>query len=308
MTLAIEPVESKRRQAFLRIAKNVTGTTLAGTVPTPALETTKMLGIALADAWMFWDVYRIYFDETLTAQKLRDMLGTAGIVVFTGGAFSYGVLRISQAMLGEFLNALPLVGWVVNGAIVGSSSLMLGLAWTAFVEERYRSETKAIESSPKPAISDKKQKVQITLTEEPEPQTSVVNGNGKALIKETAPADITVAPPKDIQPIQEQPKVVIEDDAPSAQPEKILTLHPEGKQGVEIDKDKYDTIRQAILDVLNKQEDILFKELVQQVETAIGDTFDGSVRWYVTTVKLDLEARHIIERVPDSSPQRLRLL
>ena len=35
--------------------------------------------------------------------------------------------------------------------------------------------------------------------------------------------------------------------------------------------------------------------------------FDGSISWYVTTVKLDLEARHVVERIPGTSPQQLRL-
>lgn len=304
MTLAIEPVENKRREAFLRIAKNVMGTTLAGSVPTPALETTKMIGIAIADSWMFWDVYRIYFDENLTAQKLRDLLGTAGIVVFTGGAFSYGVLRISQGLLGEFLNALPLIGWIVNGAIVGSSSLMLGLAWTAFIEERYRSESKLVTSGEKKQVNAGKKKVQISLTEETTPEKVAVNG--KALSTQVAKTDLAVAPRKDIMKIEEQqPKVVIEDEEAT---EKFLTLHPEGKQGTEIDKSKYDVIRAAIINALSDKEEVLLKDLNEMVEAAIGDTFDGSVRWYVTTVKLDLEARKLIERIPDSSPQRLRLI
>jgi hypothetical protein len=33
----------------------------------------------------------------------------------------------------------------------------------------------------------------------------------------------------------------------------------------------------------------------------------GSVSWYTTTVKLDLEVKGEIERIPGSSPQRLRL-
>ncbi|NJL96100.1 MAG: hypothetical protein HC915_21395 [Anaerolineae bacterium] len=38
-------------------------------------------GIALADAWMFWDIYKIYYNEELSAQKLRELLNRAGIIV-----------------------------------------------------------------------------------------------------------------------------------------------------------------------------------------------------------------------------------
>ena len=82
--------------------------------------------------------------------------------------------------------------------------------------------------------------------------------------------------------------------------------HPEGKQGVNISKVKYETIRQAILSILDEREEILFKDLPAAVEQQEPD-FDGSITWYVTSVKLDLEARGLIIRVPKSSPQRLRL-
>lgn len=89
--------------------------------------------------------------------------------------------------------------------------------------------------------------------------------------------------------------------------EKILTLHPEGKQGVNISKAKYDVIRQAILDVVKTNESITFSEMTRSVEEKLAGNFDGSIPWYVTTVKLDLEARGEIERIPGSSPQQLQL-
>lgn len=89
--------------------------------------------------------------------------------------------------------------------------------------------------------------------------------------------------------------------------ERIMTLHPQGKQGVNIDKSKYDTIRQAIEETLHAQPEATFSELTAAVDRRIGDAFDGSVNWYVTTVKLDLEARGLLARVDDRSPQRLRL-
>ena len=90
--------------------------------------------------------------------------------------------------------------------------------------------------------------------------------------------------------------------------EKILTLHPEvDKQGVNISRSKYDMIRQAILDAIRSQGAISFKGLVSLVEYNLRDRFEGSVPWYVTTVKLDMEARGEIERIPGSGEQKIRL-
>jgi hypothetical protein len=89
--------------------------------------------------------------------------------------------------------------------------------------------------------------------------------------------------------------------------DKIRTLHPDKKQGVNISRQKYETIRQAILCVLEGQKEITFMKLSRAVEKELNGSFDGSVTWYVTTVKLDLEARGTIKRVPNSRPQLVRL-
>lgn len=40
------------------------------------------------------------------------------------------------------------------------------------------------------------------------------------------------------------------------------------------------------------------KDLTEEVRHKLAGHFDGSISWYVTTVKLDLEARGMTERVP----------
>jgi hypothetical protein len=90
--------------------------------------------------------------------------------------------------------------------------------------------------------------------------------------------------------------------------EKILTLHPaEGKQGVNISRSKYEMIRQAIMDAIRSQGTISFQGLVSLVEYNLRSRFEGSIPWYVTTVKLDLEARGMIERIPGPGEQKLTL-
>ncbi|GAB3341305.1 hypothetical protein GCM10027429_29490 [Marivirga atlantica] len=90
--------------------------------------------------------------------------------------------------------------------------------------------------------------------------------------------------------------------------EKIMTLHPEGKQGVNISKRKYELVKEFIIATLSKNESITFKQLTVLANQELNEAFDGKVTWYLVTVKLDLEARAIIERIPNSSPQELRLL
>ena len=87
----------------------------------------------------------------------------------------------------------------------------------------------------------------------------------------------------------------------------IRTLHPGKKQGVNISKEKYEIIRKAILSTLRSQKEISFSNLSRAVEKEVNGTFDGSVMWYVTTVKLDLEARGEVKRVPNSRPQLVKL-
>ena len=90
--------------------------------------------------------------------------------------------------------------------------------------------------------------------------------------------------------------------------ELIQTLHPDpSKQGVRIEKDKYDTMRETILLNLKQLGAVTFTELSTVVEHQLSGRFDGSVMWYFTTVKLDLEARGELRRVPKSKPQLVEL-
>lgn len=89
----------------------------------------------------------------------------------------------------------------------------------------------------------------------------------------------------------------------------IITKHPhKGKDGLNISRTKYNVVRRAILDCLRRHGEIAFKDLTEDVRRRLQGSFYGSIPWYVTTVKLDLEAREVIERIPHRRPQQLRLV
>ena len=87
--------------------------------------------------------------------------------------------------------------------------------------------------------------------------------------------------------------------------EKILTKHPLGKSGKNISKQKYDTLKGAILLAL-KNNELTHTELFDDLNRTLRGGFAGNVNWYGETVKLDLEARKIIERT-SSKPHKYRL-
>jgi len=89
--------------------------------------------------------------------------------------------------------------------------------------------------------------------------------------------------------------------------DRILTLHPQGKKGVNILRSKYETIKNVMLQIIKKEGEIAYQDLSDRMEKDLQDSFDGRVGWYVVSVKLDLEARRVIERIPKTSPHQVRL-
>jgi hypothetical protein len=83
-----------------------------------------------------------------------------------------------------------------------------------------------------------------------------------------------------------------------------------GRKATRIERWKFEAVRRAILEVLPPEPPGIgfMYELPGLVEAALSpeERADlGSVGWYTTTVKLELEVRGEIARVPGISPQRL---
>lgn len=89
--------------------------------------------------------------------------------------------------------------------------------------------------------------------------------------------------------------------------QRIKTLHPQGKRGVNISGDKYHLVRIHLILALEEFGELAAAGLRQAVEAQLAGRFDGSIPWYVSWVTLDLEARGEVERISGVVPQRYRL-
>jgi hypothetical protein len=86
--------------------------------------------------------------------------------------------------------------------------------------------------------------------------------------------------------------------------QKIELIHPAGKKAISMDKQKYDIIKNGILNYLKTKGEATHTEILKSLtdEFKKSDTkFQGSVEWHMEWVKLDLEARKIIKRLDDKA-------
>lgn len=95
--------------------------------------------------------------------------------------------------------------------------------------------------------------------------------------------------------------------------EKVVCRAPTpGKKPTRIHKWKYDLLRGIILEILaGSAEGVQFRSLPSLIEERLTPEQRaslGSVSWYTTTVKLDMEVQGDIKRVPRVTPQLLRLV
>jgi len=98
-----------------------------------------------------------------------------------------------------------------------------------------------------------------------------------------------------------------------SQEDKIACYTPtKGRDGsTRIPRWKYECVRRAILNILDEAEEgqVVFKDLADHVEGILTSNQLaklGSLRWHVTTVKLNMEVEGELERVPRKTPQTLR--
>ena len=93
--------------------------------------------------------------------------------------------------------------------------------------------------------------------------------------------------------------------------QKVQLKHPQGKNPINMSKNKYDLLKPVVLKYLRAQAKATFTEIsagIAQDFKRNKTKFKGSLPWYLEWVKLDLEARKILKRVPNTSPQEYMIV
>ncbi len=93
--------------------------------------------------------------------------------------------------------------------------------------------------------------------------------------------------------------------------QRVQLRHPGGKKPVTMEKGKYDLLKRSFLKQMRVKRTATFGEIAKAVSADLkstGKKFQGSLPWHLEWVKLDLEARKMIRRIPETSPQEYKLV
>jgi hypothetical protein len=88
--------------------------------------------------------------------------------------------------------------------------------------------------------------------------------------------------------------------------DRIRLLHPEGKKGVNMVRSKYEQMHAEIVKLLDERAEVGFTEALEIIEKRLEGKFDGKIAWYYVSVKLDMEAKGELVRLPGKGLQMMR--
>lgn len=77
--------------------------------------------------------------------------------------------------------------------------------------------------------------------------------------------------------------------------EVVRTHRPDGRPGVILLKQEYDFLCSFILSTIEKSDSITLNDLLEKAHAALDGKWSGDLSWKILQVKMDLEARHLLE-------------
>jgi len=129
MTVSKQELSKKRRKALWTVVGGAGTTGASVVIPTPGFEVPKQAVVATADLVILAGIYNIYFDENVEAERIKDMLLEMGLVGTSGGALAYTSVKVTEGIIHEVLNWVPVIGWAAKGVITGSVTLTVASLW-----------------------------------------------------------------------------------------------------------------------------------------------------------------------------------
>lgn len=129
----------KRRQSCLIILATVFGSAVVAATPKANLDSAKQIFLTVADVAMCIVIWDIYFEETLYQKNIRSILLELFCVMILSAVTAYIVSKGITVLGDRLIPWLGAIGWWIVGAIASGATCFIGVTWTFYCDDLYRS-------------------------------------------------------------------------------------------------------------------------------------------------------------------------
>lgn len=137
----MKSLAKKRRDTALLIVGAAAGTGAASSAPTVSVEIPKQFAIGAADLVLCAGIYRIYFDQEIESDDIWRLITEAGLVTAAGIGAGYVGVKLTEGVVAEVLNWVPVIGWGLSGLITASVTATVGCGWWYLCDSTVRGES-----------------------------------------------------------------------------------------------------------------------------------------------------------------------
>jgi hypothetical protein len=137
--MSMSQVKQKRNKAAIAILAAAVGTGVVVLNPAPNLDLAKQVFITIADVAMCIMLWDIYFDEELSQKNLQSILSELCLITLSSIVTAYILAKGLTALMNVLVLLLGGLGWLISGIVAGITTGLLGMGWTFYCDDWYRS-------------------------------------------------------------------------------------------------------------------------------------------------------------------------
>ena len=128
----------KRRRSMYKLVLPIIGEFLLMAAPTPTVEVPKAAIISAAEMAIFFDIWKLYFDDDLEEGSAVSILEELGLMALVGSGAAFMTAKITDGLVGELGNLVPGAGWILEGLVASMITIIAGVLFINFCEKVYR--------------------------------------------------------------------------------------------------------------------------------------------------------------------------
>ena len=129
--------KAKKHRARMLLVLPIKFSFLNGVTPKPTFEVPAELATIISDVSKFIKIWELYFNRPISPNDIMVIIKKAGISKAMRNVALYTGIKVADGFVNEIANLVGPLGWLAEGIVAGSISLITGLLWIQFCHDLY---------------------------------------------------------------------------------------------------------------------------------------------------------------------------